>query len=65
MYMDYWSCHPYANPKSPEDRNWIEAIEAVENALIESAEANKRQYEALMEGIDVDTILDTINGEVI
>ena len=32
-YMDFWSCHPYANPQSPESRNWIEEIEQLE-ALI-------------------------------
>lgn len=32
--MDYWSCHPYANPKSPEEREWLASIEAVEDAAI-------------------------------
>lgn len=30
--MDYWSCHPYANPASPESRNWIEGVEALQES---------------------------------
>ena len=35
--MDYWSCHPYANPKSPEDRSWVESIEYLQDLARQNA----------------------------
>ena len=35
-YMDFWSAHPYANPKSPEDRDWLNSIKDLEDMIVKN-----------------------------